>query len=44
MFLIGLKLSGRRFRDLAGRVNHRIAAAADAVLFMVSGLELRLKG
>jgi len=36
--------SGRRFRDLAGMVNQRIAAAADMVLLMVSGLELRLKG
>ena len=36
--------SGRRFRDLAGMVNQRIAAAADVVLLMVSGLELRLKG
>ncbi len=36
--------SGRRFRDLAGAMNQRLAAAADVVLFMVSGLELRLKG
>lgn len=36
--------SGRRFRDLAGLTNQRLAAAADVVLFMVSGLELRLKG
>lgn len=36
--------SGRRFRDLAGLTNQRLAAAADAVWLMVSGLELRLKG
>lgn len=36
--------SGRRFRDLAGLANQRVAAAADAVWLMVSGLELRLKG
>lgn len=36
--------SGRRFRDLAGSVNQRLAAAADTVWLMVSGLELRLKG
>ena len=36
--------SGRLFRDLAGSVNQRLAAAADVVLFMVSGLEIRLKG
>lgn len=36
--------SGRRFRDLAGIVNQRLAAAADIVLLMVSGLQLRLKG
>lgn len=35
--------SGRLFRDLAGMINQRIAAAADVVFFMVSGLELRLK-
>lgn len=35
--------TGRRFRDLAGLVNQRVAAAADTVWLMVSGLELRLK-
>lgn len=34
----------RRFRDLAGRCNQSLAAAADVVLFMVSGLPLYLKG
>ena len=35
--------SGRRFRDLAGLANQRVAAAADAVWLTVSGLALRLK-
>ena len=34
----------RRFRDLAGLMNQRLAAAADAVWLMISGLGLRLEG
>jgi adenosylcobinamide kinase/adenosylcobinamide-phosphate guanylyltransferase len=34
---------GRLYRDVLGRVNTQIAAAADEVLLMVAGLPLRLK-
>jgi adenosylcobinamide kinase / adenosylcobinamide-phosphate guanylyltransferase len=34
---------GRAFRDAAGRFNQHLAARADAVLFMVAGLPIRVK-
>jgi len=34
---------GRLYRDLLGRANQRLAAAADEVVFLVAGLPMRLK-
>ena len=35
---------GRTFRDALGRVNQKMAAMADEVLFMAAGLAIRMKG
>ena len=35
---------GRTFRDLAGRLNQRVASAADHVVFMAAGIPWVLKG
>ncbi len=35
---------GRRFRDLLGEINQKVAAAADNVVLLVAGLPLVLKG
>ncbi|WP_186803966.1 bifunctional adenosylcobinamide kinase/adenosylcobinamide-phosphate guanylyltransferase, partial [Salmonella enterica] len=33
----------RHFRDIAGRVNQRLAAAADEVWLVVSGIGVKIK-
>ena len=35
---------GRRFQDLLGLVNQRVAAAADSVYFVVAGIPKQIKG
>ena len=35
---------GRRFRDLVGEINQRVAAISDIVVWMVAGLPFPLKG
>lgn len=35
---------GRRFRDLVGEINQRVASVADTVLLLVAGLPFPLKG
>ena len=35
---------GRKFRDLSGQINQKIAAIADKVIFLTAGLPMYLKG
>lgn len=43
MGLVPLEASARRFRDLAGQINQRVAREADEVYVVVSGLPVRIK-
>ena len=44
MGLVPPNALGRHFRDLAGRVNRMIAAEAEDVYIMVSGIPVKIKG
>jgi len=44
MGIVPVEPSGRRFRDLAGMANQKIAEVAQTVVFMVSGIPIFLKG
>lgn len=37
-------LLARRFRDIAGRINQRLAAASSEVWLVISGVEMKIKG
>lgn len=42
MGIVPANAAARRFRDLAGRLNQRVAAVADEVIFMVCGMPMKL--
>jgi adenosylcobinamide kinase/adenosylcobinamide-phosphate guanylyltransferase len=44
MGLVPVDPLGRRFRDLSGMVNQKIAEAAQTVVFMVSGIPIFIRG
>lgn len=44
MGIVPIESLGRRFRDLAGMANQKIASVAQTVVFMVSGMSVLLKG
>ncbi|MGY0152700.1 bifunctional adenosylcobinamide kinase/adenosylcobinamide-phosphate guanylyltransferase [Edwardsiella tarda] len=44
MGIVPEHLLARRFRDIAGRVNQRLAADARQVYLVVSGIEMKIKG
>lgn len=44
MGIVPVEPLGRRFRDLSGMANQKIAEAVQTVIFMVSGIPIFLKG
>jgi adenosylcobinamide kinase/adenosylcobinamide-phosphate guanylyltransferase len=44
MGIVPLEALGRRFRDLAGMANQKIAEVAQTVILMVSGIPIFMKG
>ena len=44
MGIVPIEPLGRRFRDLSGIANQKLAEAAQTVIFMVSGIPMILKG
>jgi adenosylcobinamide kinase/adenosylcobinamide-phosphate guanylyltransferase len=44
MGLVPVEPLGRRFRDLSGMANQKIAEVSQTVVFMVSGIPTFLKG
>jgi len=44
MGIVPVEPLGRRFRDLSGMANQKIAQAAQTVIFMVSGIPIFMKG
>ncbi|WP_213989562.1 bifunctional adenosylcobinamide kinase/adenosylcobinamide-phosphate guanylyltransferase [Sodalis sp. dw_96] len=44
MGIVPENLLARRFRDIAGRVNQRLAAAAEDVWLVISGIPVHIKG
>ena len=42
--IVPVSPEGRKYRDLLGEINQRVASAAENVLLMVAGLPLALKG
>jgi adenosylcobinamide kinase/adenosylcobinamide-phosphate guanylyltransferase len=44
MGIVPVEPLGRRFMDLSGMANQKIAEAAQTVIFMVSGIPIFLKG
>ena len=44
MGLVPVYPLGRYFRDIAGRINQKIAKHSDEVYFVVSGIPMKIKG